>query len=108
MRLLSSAFLNHFPLRVVNLHPALPGTFPGVHAIERAYEAWQRNEIQHSGIMVHFVPDEGVDDGPLIAQEVIPFIPGESLLAFEERVHKTEHRLLVDTLINLIKEKERI
>ncbi|MCE1254360.1 MAG: phosphoribosylglycinamide formyltransferase [Anaerolineae bacterium] len=108
MRLLSAAFLDHFPLQVVNLHPALPGTFPGVHAIQRAYDAHNQGLIQHSGIMVHFVPDEGVDDGPLIRQEIIPFIDGESVEAFEERVHKTEHRVLVDTLINLIQEKERI
>ena len=42
MRVLSSAFLNRFPNRVVNLHPALPGAFPGTHAIERAFEAYQR------------------------------------------------------------------
>ena len=42
MRVLSSAFLGRFPGRVINLHPALPGTFPGTHAIERAYEAFQR------------------------------------------------------------------
>ena len=63
MRILTSPFLNHFPDRVVNLHPALPGTFPGTHAIERAFEAHRRGEIQHTGIMVHLVPDEGVDNG---------------------------------------------
>ena len=46
MRLLTSAFLDHFPNRVVNLHPALPYTFPGTHAIERAYNAFQRGEIK--------------------------------------------------------------
>ena len=39
--------------RVLNIHPALPGTFPGTHAIERAYEAFQRGEIDHTGVMVH-------------------------------------------------------
>ena len=63
MRILTSSFLNQFPNRVVNLHPALPDTFPGAHAIERAYEAYQRGEIQHTGIMVHLVPDQGVDNG---------------------------------------------
>ena len=60
MHLLSSAFLDRFPDRVVNLHPALPGTFPGAHAIEKAFAAATRGEIAATGIMVHLVPDEGV------------------------------------------------
>jgi phosphoribosylglycinamide formyltransferase-1 len=61
MRLLSMHFLSHFPMRVINLHPALPGEFPGINAIERAFS--ERDELgrTHSGVMVHFVPDEGVD-----------------------------------------------
>jgi phosphoribosylglycinamide formyltransferase 1 len=103
MRLLTSAFLDHFPQRVVNLHPALPGAFPGTHAIERAYAAWQNGEIDHSGIMVHLVPDEGVDDGPVLAVREIYFQSGESLLQFEQRVHAIEHQLLVETLGRLLR-----
>lgn len=98
MRLLSNNFLSHFPNRVINLHPALPGAFPGTHAIERAYQAWQRGEIDRSGVMVHLVPDEGVDDGPVLATQEIFFQPGESLEDFETRVHEVEHQLLVQTL----------
>lgn len=98
MRLLSSNFLSIFPNRVINLHPALPGTFPGTHAIERAYAAWQNGQIDRSGVMVHLVPDEGVDDGPVLASREIPFQPGETLDEFEARVHAVEHRLLVETL----------
>src|SRR5512147_806572 len=65
MRLLSSAFLACFPNRVINLHPALPGTFPGTHAIERAFEAYQRGEIAESGCMIHTVVPE-LDAGPVI------------------------------------------
>ena len=68
MHVFSSAFLEHFPSRVINLHPALPGTFPGTHGIERAYEAYQKGEREHTGVMVHLVPDEGVDVGPVVAQ----------------------------------------
>ncbi len=102
MRILSAAFLDRFPQQVVNLHPALPGTFPGTHAIERAYAAWQKGEIDRSGVMVHLVPDEGVDVGPVLGKEEILFQPGETLEQFEERVHQTEHRLLVKTLRELI------
>jgi phosphoribosylglycinamide formyltransferase 1 len=105
MRLLTSDFLSHYPNRVINLHPALPGTFPGTHAIERAYEAWQNGEIDRSGVMVHLVPDEGVDDGPVLATEEIFFHPGEMLEQFEARVHAVEHRLLVETLRGVVSEK---
>lgn len=102
LRLLSMEFLERFPGRVVNIHPALPGTFPGLDAIERAFEAWQRGEIDHSGVMIHLVPDEGVDAGPVLAQERVDFQPGDTLESFETRVHAIEHRLYVETLHRLI------
>lgn len=106
MRLLTSNFLSAFQNRVINLHPALPGTFPGTHAIERAYAAWQNAQIDRSGVMVHLVPDEGVDDGPLLASREIPFQPGETLEEFEARVHVVEHRLLVETLARVVSEEK--
>jgi formyltetrahydrofolate-dependent phosphoribosylglycinamide formyltransferase len=102
MRLLTSNFLSVFPNRVINLHPALPGTFPGTHAIERAYAAWQNGEIDRSGVMIHLVPDEGVDNGPVLASQEIFFQPGETLEQFQARVHAVEHRLLVETLNRLV------
>ena len=105
MRILTSSFLNHFPNRVVNLHPALPETFPGLHAIERAFDAYQRGEIEHTGIMVHLVPDEGVDNGPVLATEIIPIYIDDTLETFEARVHEAEHVLLVNTLKNILEEK---
>jgi phosphoribosylglycinamide formyltransferase-1 len=106
MRILSMNFLRHFPNRVVNLHPALPGTFPGTHAIERAYEAFQRGEIQETGVMVHLVPDEGVDAGPVLAQTQVKMLPGDRLEDLETRIHQSEHRLLVDTLVQIISKEE--
>lgn len=102
MRLLTSNFLSVVQNRVINLHPALPGTFPGTHAIERAYEAFQRAEIDHTGIMVHLVPDEGVDDGPVLATEIAPILPDDTLESLETRIHQAEHRLLVETLKQVI------
>lgn len=101
MRVLSSAFLDCFPNRVINLHPALPDTFPGTHAIERAFEAYQRGEVQQTGVMVHLVPDEGVDVGPVLAQEIVAIQPDDTLETLEARVHATEHWLLVETLKSL-------
>jgi len=105
MRLLTPNFLSQFPNRVINLHPALPGTFPGTHAIERAYEAYQRGEIDRTGVMVHLVPDEGVDNGPTLATQEIVFQPSESLEHFEARVHAVEHQLLVETLKKVVSRK---
>lgn len=102
MHLWSMAFLRHFPSRVVNLHPALPGTFPGMHGIEDAYRAFQRGEITHTGVMVHLVPDEAVDAGPVLAQETVPIYPQDTLQELEARVHAVEHRLLVETLNRLL------
>jgi formyltetrahydrofolate-dependent phosphoribosylglycinamide formyltransferase len=103
MRVLSSAFLDRFPQHVVNLHPALPGTFPGTHAIDRAYAAYRAGEITQTGVMVHLVPDEGVDDGPVLAQAIVPIHPADTLESLEARVHAVEHRLLVDTLKSLMR-----
>jgi phosphoribosylglycinamide formyltransferase-1 len=102
MRILSSSFLSVFPNKVINLHPALPDTFPGIHAIERAFEAFQRDEIKHTGVMVHFVPDEGVDNGPVLATEIIPIYSEDTLESLEFRVHQTEHKLLVNTLKSVL------
>ena len=106
MRLLTMPFLSHFPMQVINLHPALPGQFPGTNAIQRAYEAFQRGECDHTGVMVHFVPDEGVDEGPIILQEVVPIHPSDSLADLEARIHAVEHRFLVEAIINVLEEFE--
>jgi formyltetrahydrofolate-dependent phosphoribosylglycinamide formyltransferase len=105
MRILSSFFLSHFPKRVINLHPALPGKFPGTHAIERAFEAYQRGEIENTGVMVHFVPDEGVDNGPVLAAQVVAIENDDTLESLEARIHQVEHILLVNTLKSLISVK---
>jgi phosphoribosylglycinamide formyltransferase 1 len=107
MRILTSAFLGHFLNKVMNLHPALPGTFPGTHAIERAFAAYQRGEIDHTGVMVHRVPDEGVDNGPVLGQAEIYFLPHESPDQFEARVHQVEHELLINTLRSILEKMKR-
>lgn len=94
MHILSAAFLDCFPGKVINLHPALPGEFAGTQAIQRAYAAYQRGKISHTGCMVHFVIPE-VDAGPVIAQAKVPILPTDSLGDLEERMHQTEHELLL-------------
>jgi len=95
MRLLGHAFLDCFPKRVINLHPALPGDLPGIRAIERAYEESLVAGRTSTGVMVHFVPDEAMDDGPVILSRVVPIHPDDSLDSLTGRIRAVEHELIV-------------
>ena len=101
MRILTASFLGWFPHRVINLHPALPGELPGTHAIERAWHEALAGERTRTGVMVHAVPDEGVDDGPVIASVEVPIELDDTLDTLTARIHAAEHRLLIDTLRKL-------
>ncbi|MBN1219881.1 MAG: phosphoribosylglycinamide formyltransferase [Anaerolineae bacterium] len=97
MHIFSPAFLNRFPNRVINLHPALPDTFVGVGGIEWAFEAYHKGEIEHGGCMVHYVSPE-VDRGPVIVQTIVPILPEDTLNTYAERVHATEHRIIIKAI----------
>jgi phosphoribosylglycinamide formyltransferase-1 len=86
MHLLTEPFLLRFPDRIVNVHPSLLPAFPGAHAIRDAIEAG----ADPTGVTVHYV-DDGLDTGPVLAQEPVPLEPRATL---EERIHAVEHRLL--------------
>jgi phosphoribosylglycinamide formyltransferase-1 len=101
MRILTMGFLGQFPDRVVNLHPALPGELPGTRAIERAWQEALAGERTRTGVMIHLVPDEGVDCGPVLATAVVPIQPDDALESLTARVHAAEHRLLVAALTDL-------
>lgn len=106
MRILSLAFIKHFPNRIINLHPALPGTFAGTHAIERAWQAFQKGEISHTGVMVHLVPDEAVDLGPVLSSRRVEIQPGDTIEDLQHRMHTCEHELLVETIAQYISQLE--
>lgn len=97
MHILSAAFLEQLDGPVLNLHPALPGAFPGMRAIARAYHAARDGIISHTGVMVHHVTPE-VDAGPVVAVTEVPILPGDSLAMLRDRMHKAEHPLLVEAL----------
>ena len=101
MRILTMSFLGWFPDRVVNLHPALPGELPGTRAIERAWQEARDGTRTATGVMVHLVPDESVDAGPVLGTTTVPILPDDSLEALTARVHRAEHELLVSTLTTL-------
>jgi len=86
MHLLTEPFLRRFPERIVNVHPSLLPAFPGAHAIGDAIAAG----ADPTGVTVHYV-DEGLDTGPVLAQEPVPLEPRATL---EERIHAVEHTLL--------------
>lgn len=104
MRVLSSSFLDVFSNRVINLHPALPGEFHGTKAIERAYEEFRAGQRTGTGVMVHLVPDEGVDNGPVLATREVPIHIDDTIETLAARMHETEHQLLVETLARLTEE----
>lgn len=101
MHLFTTAFLRRYR-RVLNIHPALPGMFPGTHAIERAWEAYKRGEITETGVMIHWVVDEGVDCGPVVACERVPIYPDDTLETLEARIHEVEHRLYVQAIAQVL------
>jgi phosphoribosylglycinamide formyltransferase-1 len=107
MRILTISFLGWFPDRVVNLHPALPGELPGTHAIERAWHEALAGERTATGVMVHLVPSESIDDGPILGTTVVPIRPDDSIESLTGRMHEAEHELLVATLAPLCRQEVR-
>jgi phosphoribosylglycinamide formyltransferase-1 len=88
MKLLGSEVLDAFPMRVLNIHPALLPSFAGAHGIRDAFEYG----VKVTGVTVHFA-SEVFDEGPIIAQEAVAIHPDETLEALEGRLHEVEHRL---------------
>jgi phosphoribosylglycinamide formyltransferase-1 len=89
MHLLTSAFLDRFPNAVVNVHPSLLPDFPGARAVEEQLAAG----IAESGATVHLV-DQGVDSGPILAQERVPVLSDDTPETLHARIKEIEHRLL--------------
>jgi phosphoribosylglycinamide formyltransferase 1 len=89
MEILSAGFIQRFPNRIVNVHPALLPAFAGIHAIEQALEYG----VKVAGVTVHFV-DEGVDSGPILLQEAFELPYHRDIAATRQHFHEVEHRLL--------------
>lgn len=88
MRIISPAFLRAFPHRIMNIHPALLPSFPGLHAQKQAFDYGAKL----TGCTVHFV-DEGVDTGPIIIQAVVPVYDDDTQESLTERILEEEHRI---------------
>jgi phosphoribosylglycinamide formyltransferase 1 len=88
MRLLSPGFVRSYPERVLNVHPSLLPAFPGLDAQRQAWE----HGVKVSGATVHFV-DEALDAGPIVLQEAVPVLAGDSAASLAERILQAEHRI---------------
>lgn len=89
MRVLSPTFLSSFPRRVINIHPSLLPSFPGLEAQRQALEAG----VRVSGATTHFVTEE-VDAGPIILQSAVPVKPDDDVSDLSARILETEHEIL--------------
>jgi phosphoribosylglycinamide formyltransferase 1 len=93
MELLSTSFVERFRNRIINVHPALLPSFPGLDAVGQALA----HGVKVTGVSVHFV-DEGVDSGPIILQRAVEVPDSRDWDELEERIHAVEHELLPETI----------
>jgi len=93
MRLLSAYFVQQFPLRILNIHPALLPAFPGLDAQEQAIE----HGVKISGCTVHFV-DEKLDAGPIIVQAAVPVLDTDTADTLSARILREEHRIYSEAI----------
>lgn len=103
MQLLSEGFVARFRNRIVNIHPALLPSFPGLDAIGQALDAG----VKTTGVTVHFV-DEGVDTGPSIAQREVPVPTDRDRAALEAEIHAAEHELYPEAIRMIAEGRIRI
>lgn len=93
LRLVKRPLLDAFPQRILNIHPALLPAFPGLAAWKQALDAG----VSETGATVHFV-DEGMDTGPVILQERVPVLPGDTAESLHARIQIAEHRLYPEAI----------
>lgn len=100
MRIAGPVLLADFENKIVNIHPSLLPAFPGKDAIGQAFEAG----VKITGVTVHFI-DEGIDTGPIIAQEPVAVLTGDTEAELKERIQKTEHQLYPKVINQLLQAK---
>lgn len=103
MQLLSPGFVDRFRGRIVNVHPALLPSFPGLDAVGQALGYG----VKVTGVSVHFV-DEGVDSGPVILQQAVPVPPDRDRSALEDAIHRTEHAIYPQAIRMIAEGRVRI
>lgn len=101
MRILGSALVDAYQDRIINIHPSLLPNFPGLHGIKDAFEAG----VAETGVTIHYV-DNGVDTGPIIAQEKVAITPDDTLETLETKIHQVEHRLYPQVIAEVVRKSE--
>jgi len=101
MRMIKKPLLEAFPERIINIHPSLLPKFPGLQAWKQAIEAREAE----SGCTVHYV-DDGMDSGPIIAQQSVPILPGDTPEKLHARIQVAEHELYPAVLRQLASQKK--
>jgi phosphoribosylglycinamide formyltransferase 1 len=96
MRVLTDAFIDAFPRRIINTHPSLLPAFPGKDAVPQALA----HGVKLTGVTIHFV-DASLDGGPIIAQEPVPILDTDDAAAVQQRIQRIEHRLLPEVVRRL-------
>ena len=97
MRLLSPCFIDAFRRRILNIHPSLLPSFPGLDAQRQALE----HGVKFTGCTVHFV-DATLDGGPIVAQRVVPVLDGDSVETLSARILEQEHQLYVEAVKSVL------
>jgi phosphoribosylglycinamide formyltransferase-1 len=103
MKILGPAFLRRFGPGIVNTHPALLPSFPGATPVQDTL----RHAVKVTGVTVHFV-DAGLDDGPIVAQVVVPVLDDDDEDRLHERIKTVERDLLVETVGRLVRDGYQI
>lgn len=103
MRILSPLLVREYNNRMINLHPALLPSFPGIHAAKQAIDAG----VKFTGCTVHFV-DECVDSGPIILQAVVPVLDDDDEDSLLQKIHEEEHRIYPEAIRLISEGKIRI
>ena len=98
MRILSKDFLENYKGKVVNIHPSLLPQYKGIESIKRAYEARE----EYIGVTIHYVNEE-IDSGQILAQDKFKVDYNKSLDEIESQVHELEHRLYIQTGVEILK-----
>ena len=93
LRLLSAEFIQAFPRRILNIHPSLLPSFPGLDAQHQALE----HGVKVTGCTVHFV-DEHLDSGPIIVQAAVPILDDDTVETLSERILREEHRIYTEAI----------
>ncbi len=103
MRLLGPSFIGRFPMRILNIHPSLLPSFPGLDAQRQAIA----QGVKFSGCTVHFV-DAGLDSGPIIQQAVVPVLEGDTAETLAARILREEHRIYSEAIGLVLSGKYRV